>query len=150
MHGNMIINYLITSIEANHDRDVTISPQSKMLTNIAVTNVEKDDQSKILKISLKFDASFEGNESKNLGKIMIKSLIVYMGDNLDKIYKTWEDKKQLDESVTEEILQAGLNMNFLEAMSISKMLQLPSLLPLPRLQKSSQTTEEPKHDKKKK
>lgn len=142
----MIINYLITSVKA--DREATISPETQIgiANNIVVTDVEKDDKFKILKFKFKFEATFTKEKTDEIGKITIEGVIVYTGDNLEKVYKTWEDSKRLDDSVTEEVLQASLNISILEAMSIAKMLQMPSILPLPKV--STSAGEGESHDKK--
>ena len=147
----MIINYLISEINAKREKVIAPETQIGIANNITITDIEKDDKFKILKFSFKFDAAFTGNATDEIGKITVEGLIVYTGDNIEKIYKTWEDSKKLDESVTEEVLQSSLNISILEAMSIAKMLQLPSILPLPKVSTSNQPSEEtPKHDKKKK
>lgn len=145
----MIINYLITSVNANREKDISPDTQVGIANNINITSLEKDDRFKIIKFFFKFEASFSAS-SKEIGKIMIEGMIVYTGDNLDKIYKSWEESKKLEPSVTEEILQASLNISILEAMSIAKMLQLPSILPLPKVTSSNEGAEEQKQEKKKK
>ena len=147
----MIINYLISEINAKREKVIAPETQIGIANNITITDIEKEDKFKILKFSFKFDAAFTGNSADEIGKITVEGLIVYTGDNIDKIYKTWEDSKKLDESVTEEVLQSSLNISILEAMSLAKMLQLPSILPLPKVSNSNPPSEEtPKHDKKKK
>ncbi|MCL5009472.1 MAG: hypothetical protein M1433_00605 [Candidatus Parvarchaeota archaeon] len=143
----MIINYLITNIKAHREKSISAETQIGIANNITVTDVERDDKFKILKFTFKFEAAFTGNGSDDIGKIVIEGFIAYTGDNMDKIYSKWEEEKKLDESVTEEILQASLNISILEAMSIAKMLQLPSILPLPKI---SQAPGEEKNEKKKK
>ncbi len=143
----MIINYLITDIKANRNKEISPETQVGISNNITVTDVEKDDRFKILKFMFKFEAAFTGNGSEEIGKIVIEGFIVYTGENIDKIHKKWEDEKKLDESVTEEILQASLNISILEAMSIAKMLQLPSILPLPKISSGEEGKTEKKQKK---
>ena len=137
----MIINYLMTSIKANREKEISPETQIGISNNIAVTDIEKDDRFKILKFIFKFEAAFTGNGSEEIGKISIEGFIAYTGDNMDKIYEKWESEKKLDESITEEILQASLNISILEAMSIAKMLQLPSILPLPKISSGEEKSE---------
>ncbi|MCL5017027.1 MAG: hypothetical protein M1441_02715 [Candidatus Parvarchaeota archaeon] len=128
----MIINYLIDKIEASREDNIPAETQVGISNNITVIDVELDEKFKVLKFKFKFDAVFSGND-KELGKIVIQGFVVYTGGDIDKIYKTWEDSKKIDPSIAEEILQASLNVSILEAMSISKMIQLPSILPLPKV-----------------
>ncbi|MCL4406525.1 MAG: hypothetical protein M1573_00215 [Candidatus Parvarchaeota archaeon] len=145
----MIINYLIDKIEATRDDNIPPETQVGISNNITVTDVEQDQKFKILKFKFKFDAVFTGNDTE-LGKIVIQGFVVYTGGDLDKIYKTWEESKKIDPSVAEEILQASLNVSILEAMSIAKMIQLPSILPLPKVSTNapSETGEEEQPHKK--
>ncbi|MCL4400607.1 hypothetical protein M1316_01360 [Candidatus Parvarchaeota archaeon] len=144
----MIINYLITNIEANRDKEIAPDTQIGVEHSLNIIDVEKDERFKILKFSSKFEAKFTGN-SKEIGKISVQALVVYTGDNLDKVFSTWQESKNLDKSVREEVLQASLNISILEAMSIAKILQLPSILPLPQVPKASEE-DESKHEKKQK
>ena len=52
----------------------------------------------------------------------------------------------METPVAEEIFQASLNIGILEAMSIAKQMQLPSLLPLPKVSATSNPQEESKDD----
>lgn len=144
----MIINYLITNIDANREKEISPDTQIGIEHNLSVTDVEKEEKFKILKFSSKFEAKFTANNSNEIGKITVQSLVVYTGENLESVYNTWQESKTLDKSVRDEILQASLNISILEAMSIAKILQLPSILPLPQIPKASE--EEAKHDKKQK
>ena len=128
----MIINYLIDKIEASREDNIPAETQVGISNNITVIDVELDEKFKVLKFKFKFDAVFSGND-KELGKIVIQGFVVYTGGDIDKIYKIWGDSKKIDPSIAEEILQASLNVSILEAMSISKMIQLPSILPLPKV-----------------
>lgn len=143
----MIINYLITDIKANREKVISPETQVGIAHNITVTDVEKDDKFKILKFTFKFEVTFTGNGSDEIGKITVEGFIAYTGENMDKVYKTWQDKKELDQSVTEEILQASLNISILEAMSIAKMLQLPPILPMPKVSSSGEGKEDKKQKK---
>ncbi len=145
----MIINYLITNIAAKREANISPDSQIGIANNITITDVEKDDKFKILKFMFKFDASFTAAQSEEVGKISIEGIIVHTGENIDGIYKSWKDSKKLEQDVTEEVLQASLNISILEAMAIAKTLQLPSILPLPKIS-SEHAGEEEKHDKKKK
>ena len=77
----MIINYLITKVDAKREDNIPPETQMGISNNITVLDVEK----------------------------------------------------VLDDSITEEVLQISLNISIIEAMSLSKMLQLPSILPLPKV-----------------
>jgi hypothetical protein len=144
----MIINYLITNVNAKREKTISPETQIGIANNIIITDVEKDEKFKILKFSFKFEATFSGNKSEEIGKITIEGLIVYTGENIEKIYKVWEESKKLDTSITEEVLQASLNISILEAMSIAKMLQMPSILPLPKVSTNPGDNEEESHEKK--
>ncbi len=142
----MIINYLITNVSANREDEIPSETQFGISNNITVTDVEKDERFKILKFKFKFDAAFTAEESKEIGKVVISGFVIYTGENMDKVYDTWVESKKLDSSVTEEILQASLNISILEAMSVAKMLQLPSILPLPKVSATNESGEHTEHD----
>ena len=144
----MIINYLITNVSASRDDEIPPETQFGISNNITVTDVLKDDKFKILKFKFKFDAAFTADNSKEIGKIVITGFVIYTGEDMDKIYNTWTESKKLDSSVTEEILQASLNISILEAMSVSKMLQLPSILPLPKVSATGEHQDDERSSKK--
>ncbi len=130
----MIINYLLTDVSAKREPAITTDTQVGINNNITITDIQKEAQLKFIKVLFKFDAVYSGGKSEELGKIMINGFVAYVGNDIDKIYDTWVKSKNLDEDVSEEILQASLNISILEAMSLAKMLQLPSVLPLPRVE----------------
>ena len=143
----MIINYLITKVDAKREDVIPPETQMGISNNITVLDVEKDDKFKILKFQFRFDAKFTVDNSNELGHIVIEGFIVHTSEDIDKIYSKWQDEKVLDDSVTEEVLQTSLNISIIEAMSLAKMLQLPSILPLPKV--SSERKEEKKEKDKK-
>ncbi len=142
----MIINYLITNVNAKREDVITPDMQVGVAHNVSITNIEKDEKFKILKFTFKFDAVFSGSESKELGKIVIEGVVVYTGGEIEKIYDQWAEDKKMETPVAEEIFQASLNIGILEAMSIAKQMQLPSLLPLPKVSATSNPQEESKDD----
>ena len=129
----MIINYLITKVDAKREDVIPPETQMGISNNITVLDVEKDDKFKVLKFQFRFDAKFNGGSSEELGHIVIEGFIVHTSDDIEKIYNKWQDEKILDDSITEEVLQTSLNISIIEAMSLAKMLQLPSILPLPKV-----------------
>ncbi len=145
----MIVNYLITNVNAKREKTISSEARIGISNSINITDVDKDEKFKILKFGFKFDVTFTGDGSDELGKIVISGFVVYTGEKIEEIYENWEDAKKRDESVNTEVLQAGLNISILEAMSVAKMLQLPPILPLPRVS-SSGVQDESKHEGKKK
>ncbi|EFD92432.1 MAG: hypothetical protein BJBARM5_0859 [Candidatus Parvarchaeum acidophilus ARMAN-5] len=143
----MIVNYLITKVDAKREDNIPPETQMGISNNITVLDVEKDDKFKVLKFQFRFDAKFNGNSSDELGHIVIEGFIVHTSNDIDKIYNKWQEEKVLDDSITEEILQTSLNISIIEAMSLAKMLQLPSILPLPKV--STEHKEEKKEKDKK-
>ncbi len=140
----MIINYLITKVDAKREDNIPPETQMGISNNITILDVEKDDKFKVLKFQFRFDAKFTASSSDELGHIVIEGFVVHTSEDLEKIYNKWKDEKVLDDSITEEILQTSLNLSIIEAMSLAKMLQLPSILPLPKV------STEKKEDKKEK
>ncbi len=140
----MIVNYLITKIEAEREPNISPNEQIGVNTNIEVKKVEKQEQLKILRFTFELRAEFKNGNSENLGKIVIQGDIIYAGDNIDKVYDTWQNEHKLDDSVSEEILQASSNIGIIEAMGISKTLQMPSIIPLPKVTINKEESKEKK------
>jgi hypothetical protein len=89
----MIVNYLITKIEANRDIVAPANSQISITDNISLTNLEKDDKLNILRFSFRFDASVMADQ-KNFGKIGVEGVLFYAGDKLEEIFKGWNEGKK--------------------------------------------------------
>ncbi len=134
----MIVNYLITKIEANRDIVAPANSQISITDNISLTNLEKDDKLNILRFSFRFDASVMADQ-KNFGKIGVEGVLFYAGDKLEEIFKGWNEGKKIEPSLAVEVTQAASDIGSIEALALSKSLQLPPVITLPRV--TAQTTE---------
>ena len=73
----MIINYLITKVDAKREDNIPPETQMGISNNITVLDVEKDEKFKVLKFQFRFDAKFTANSSDELGHIVIEGFIVH-------------------------------------------------------------------------
>ena len=104
--------------------------QIKIHNNVAIKDIESMDFGVPGKKGLKFTFNFVCNYEPELGKIDVYGQVIYVGD----------------EKAVSEIVNAALHKGNIQAIKISEEINLPSPLPLPKLQ-SKPATEAPAEKK---
>lgn len=105
--------------------------------NVAVTNVEEAElplagqSQKTVKISFAFTTSYE----PNLGTIQLEGNLLYIGDakEMKEIAKNWEKDKRLSAEMMKQVISAVLNKCNIQALVMSKDVNLPPPVPLPKV-----------------
>lgn len=115
------------------------SKQGKLTisNNVSLQNVSEakipfgDDKSKCVKIDFKFESKYE----PKVADIILEGDFIYMlpKETADKVLASWKDKKAIDKELLSPMMNAILNKANVEALILSKELNLPSPIPLPKV-----------------
>ena len=132
-----IVGFNFTKILAEKNSGVRGKVDIK--NNVSVKNVETAElalgESKEKAIKFSFD--FKSEYSPEIGKIIFAADLMYMNDGpkLDEILKSWKKNKQVPKDVMTEILNTVLMRCNVEALMLSRDVNLPPPVPMPKLKK---------------
>lgn len=107
--------------------------------NVSISNVEKMD----LKIGdenqqpLRFSFNFTSKYNPDIGNITLEGNVVYLADKkkAEEILKGWKDNNKVEEKTRDVILGNVLNKCSIESLLLSKEMNLPAPVPLPKIKK---------------
>lgn len=120
--------------------------------NAAITSVEKQDITlgTTKQSALKFGFSFKVTYEPEIAHILLEGEILWVDtkENVEDCMKSWKKDKTLPPSVISPILNAVLQKSNVEALILSRELNLPSPIPLPKVDVGPQTDAK-KEEKKK-
>ena len=110
--------------------------QIKINNNVSIKNLEQMDFGVPGKKGLKFTFNFLCNYEPNLGKIDVEGQVVYVGEEklVNEIKEGWDKDKKIPPAITQEVVNAALHKGNIQAIKISEEVNLPSPLPLPKIQ----------------
>ncbi len=105
--------------------------------NIGITNVIEakvpfaNDKMKCIKVEFKFESKYE----PDVAIISLEGDILYMlpTESADNLMTSWSTKKNLSGDLIQPIMNAILSKANVEALILSKELNLPSPIPLPKV-----------------
>ncbi len=88
------------------------------------------------KRGLKFDFSFICSYEPDLGKIEVEGQVLYLDTEkkVAEVKASWQKQKKVPADVMEQIFNAALHKGHVQAIKISEDVNLPSPLPLPKIQ----------------
>lgn len=123
------------SININNNIRIVNVKESKMIT-------AKGD--KALDVDFEFISKYE----PDVAQILIEGTAVYVNKEKEttKIFMQWEKEKKLPENTLEEVLSALLLQANIEAVLLSKEINIPPPIPMPRVSKA-QAKKSGKEDK---
>ncbi len=111
--------------------------------NIRIMNVEESDvvtqkNASALNISFEFSSNYTSDKSKeksDVGQILITGSAVYVDDKrkILSMLKTWNKDKKLPEDIISGVLTELLTRANIEAVILSKEVNLPPPMPMPRV-----------------
>ena len=146
-----IVKINLHKVHAERDLEAK-GGQIKINNNVSVKNVEDMSFAVEGKKGLKFTFAFNCNYEPNLGKIEVEGQVLYVEDEakVKEIKDTWDKDKKIPMEIMEQIVNAALHKGNIQAIKISEEVNLPSPLPLPKVQTGSgqEKKEEPKEEKK--
>jgi len=126
--------------KVNADRNLDAKGgQIKINNNVAIKNVEEMAFSVEGKKGLKFNFAFNCNYEPDLGKIEVEGQVLFVDEEkkIQEILKSWNKDKRVPMDVMEQVVNAALHKGNIQAIKISEEVNLPSPLPLPKVQAGS-------------
>jgi len=126
--------------KVNADRNLEAKGgQVKINNNVSIKNVEEMAFSVEGKKGLKFNFAFNCNYEPDLGKIEVEGQVLFVDEvkKIQEILKSWNKDKRVPMDVMEQVVNAALHKGNIQAIKISEEVNLPSPLPLPKVQAGS-------------
>ena len=126
--------------KVNADRNLEAKGgQVKINNNVSIKNVEEMAFSVEGKKGLKFNFAFNCNYEPDLGKIEVEGQVLFVDEEkkIQEILKSWNKDKRVPMDVMEQVVNAALHKGNIQAIKISEEVNLPSPLPLPKVQAGS-------------
>ncbi len=121
--------------------------------NVLITNIEEASFSfEKGKKGLKVDFEFTSNYDPEIGHILLEGNLLLLEDakKVDEWLKQWSKEKKLPREVMTRIINQVLARCNIQSLILSRDLNLPSPIPLPKLAPQEQKkASSPKHSKKK-
>ena len=104
--------------------------------NVGIRNVEETKLNiNTAKKALRLDFEFSSTYDPNIGTILLEGEVIYLvyKDKTDDILKNWKKNKKLDQEVMNAALNYVLSKCNVEALILSKDMNLPPPIPLPKI-----------------
>ena len=103
--------------------------------NVNISSIDKVDMGIKDQTGLKFSFVFNSTYEPKMGKIAIEGDVVYLGkkDETKKILDEWKKNKKVTPDVMEKILNTVLAKCNVEALILSRDINLPPPLQLPKV-----------------
>ncbi len=130
-----IISFNFTKINA--ERKEGAKGKISIANNVGIKDVKSfelklgKNKEKALKLEFLFEAKYD----PNIGNISLGGEIVYMGtaDKVKEIETEWKKNKKLPHDVVEEVMGNILSKCNIEALIMSREINLPAPIPLPKV-----------------
>jgi len=122
-----------------------IKGQMDIKNNTKITDIKEEDAPNRKKGELiRFNYSYNAIYNPSFGNILIEGFCLYLDDvkQNKEILKTWKDKKEMDQDLMGKVLNFILAKCSIKALSLSQDVNLPPQIPLPKLTKKKQETEQ--------
>lgn len=121
------------------ERKEMVNEKINISNNVAITNIEKTDlafgtsKQNAIKFNFKFDTTY----TPDIGSIRLTGDVIYLAEDkkVKELLEQWKKSKKIDQMITEVILNAILSKCNIEALLLSKEVNLPPPLPMPKVQK---------------
>jgi len=105
--------------------------------NVSITDIGEakvpfgNDKTKCIKIDFKFESKYE----PSVANLLFEGDVLYMlpSDMAEKVISTWSEKRTILEDFVQPIMNSILSKANVEALILSRELNLPSPIPLPKV-----------------
>jgi hypothetical protein len=104
--------------------------------NVGIKNVEETKLNiNTAKKALRLEFEFSSTYDPNIGKILMEGDVIYLvdKDKTDDILKNWKKNKKLEQEMMNSVLNYVLSKCNIEALILSKDMNLPPPIPLPKV-----------------
>ncbi|MGM5480029.1 MAG: hypothetical protein ACQESC_01055 [Nanobdellota archaeon] len=130
-----ILNFSFTKIlvEKNKKQSKKVSINSGLnIKDVEESNVVKGSKQRAFRISF----SYTANYSPEIGKILLEGDLLYLADEstATTISNEWKDKKSLPKDIALVVFNRILHQCNVEALILSKEINLPAPVKLPKIQ----------------
>ncbi len=140
-----IIGFNFTKIDAERKKD-SVKGKIDIKNNVAVTDIGKKDiktgstSQKVAKITFDFNVSYE----PKIGSMKFTGNILYLSeaDKIDELVKEFEKTKKVNQDVMPVVLNNILNKCNIQAIILSQQINLPSPVPMPKVNISNKKAQE--------
>ena len=131
-----IVGFDFTKIDA--EKKAPIKGKISINNNVTIKNVEEQNLNlgKEKQNALKFQFEFVSKYDPDLGQIKLVGDLIYMGEpkKVKEILDGWKKDKKLPKDISAGILNNVLVKCNIQALILSRELNLPSPIPLPKVQ----------------
>lgn len=130
-----VVGFNFTKI--NVEKNELAKGKVNISNNVAITNVESTDLSlgTSKQNGLKMDFSFKTIYEPQIGHVELLGNVLYMADEkkTKEMLATWKKDKKLSPDIMTNVLNTILQRCNIEALLLSKEINLPPPIPLPRV-----------------
>jgi hypothetical protein len=131
-----IVGFNFTGITV--EKKDMVKEKINISSNVEITGVEKTDLSlgdskqEAVKFLFRFDTTY----TPNVGSINLLGNVIYIaeGKKVKELIDQWKKSKKADPKVIEQVLNTILSKSNIEALLLSKEVNLPSPLEMPKMQ----------------
>jgi hypothetical protein len=131
-----IVNFVFTKIQA--ERISSIEGKISIRNNVSIKDISKMelDFGAKKQPALKFSFEFTSDYEPKMGNITLNGDVTYMEDDkkIQEILKEWKKDKKIQKDLMTTIMNNVLAKCNIQALIISKDINLPPPIPLPKLQ----------------
>jgi len=131
-----IVGFDFTKIDA--EKKAPIKGKININNNVAIKNVEEQNLhlGNEKQNAIKFQFEFTSKYDPGIGAITLGGDLIYMGDpkKVKEILDGWKKDKKLPKDISANILNNVLTRCNVQALILSRDLNLPSPIPLPKVQ----------------
>ncbi len=132
----MIVGFNFTKMSA--ERDEGIKGKININNNVSIKDVEEKNLAlgKEKQNALKFTFEFTSKYEPKLGSILLGGDVLYMADQkkAKEILDSWKKDKKIPKDVMTAILNTILSKCNIQALIISRDINLPPPIPLPKVE----------------
>lgn len=101
------------------------------ITDLEETKLNINTNKKALKLNFEFTSSYD----PNVGKISLKGEVIYLidKDKAEEVLKNWKKNNKIEKDVMTDVLNNVLTKCNVQALILSKDMNLPPPIPLPKV-----------------
>ena len=133
-----ILSVSISKLEAERTGtaprvEVKLQPEIVSVETSKLEGIAKKPQD-VLNVGFSFNVKF----NPEVGRLRLEGNVLYLDSSVNKIYSEWQKSKKLPDGVHTEVMNAVFRNVIPKAMFVSNELQLPPILPIPRVVRRQQ------------